>query len=218
MPLIKLLVTCCSTISFTGIREIFSREKGFKIVKETSAINEAILYSKKNPPDILLFCFNLFMAYMDLTFFSEIKKKAPHTKLVFFNSRATLEQELHLVRHGTYGIFKNNSPKRVLVNGIKKIHSGELWFSRKLMFSLTTSQIGALAETDSKKRKVSLTNRELEVLKTIAIGHTNSQIASQLCLAESTIKTHVNNIYKKIAVKDRLQASFYALKNNLVIR
>lgn len=218
MPPIKVLVACCSTISRSGIYEIFSWQRGFKVVKETAAINEAILFSKKEPPDIFLFCFNLFMANGDLTFFSEIKKKAPHTKFVLFNSRATFQQELHLVRHGTYGIFKNNSPKRVLVNGIKKIHTGELWFSRKLMSSLATSQLDTTAETDSKKRKLSLTKRELEVLKTLATGHTNSQIASKLCLAQSTIKTHVNNIYKKLGVKDRLQASFYAQKNNLLIR
>lgn len=217
MPSIKILVACCSTISRSGIYEIFSWQRGFKVVKETAAIKEAILFSKKDPPDIFLFCFNLFMANGNLTFFSEIKKKAPHTKFVLFDSRATFEQELHLVRHGTYGIFNNNSPKRVLVDGIKKIHTGELWFSRKLMFSLATSQL-SIEETDSKKRKISLTSRELEVLKKLVSGHTNSQIASQLCLAESTIKTHVNNIYRKIEVKDRLQASFYALKNNLVTR
>ena len=215
---IKLLVACCSTISRTGVNEIFSKEKDVKIVKEASAINEAIYYSKKDPPDIFLFCFNLFMANGNLNFYSEIKKKAPYIKFVLFNSRASFEQELHLVRQGTFGIFKYNSPKKALINGIKKIHAGELWFSRKLMLSLATSQLGINAKTDSKKLENSLTKREIEVLKTLATGHTNSQIASQLCLAESTIKTHVNNIYRKIAVKDRLQASFYALKNNLVIR
>lgn len=85
------------------------------------------------------------------------------------------------------------------------------------MLSLANPHLGALARTNSKMRKTSLAKRELDVLKALAGGHTNSEIASQLFLAEAT-KTHVNNIYKKLAVNDRLQASFYALKNNLVPR
>lgn len=218
MSPIKLLVACGSTICHAGIRNIFIERKNFKVVKEASTINKAILYSKKIPPDIFLICFQHFLESGNLRYITEIKKKVPNTKIVLFNSRATLEQELELVKQGGFGLLKHTYSKTFLVTALKKIHAGELWFSRKLMLSLASSHLGAIAGTDSKMRKAPLTKRELDVLRVLATGHSNSEIASQLYLAESTIKTHVNNIYKKLAVNDRLQASFYALKNNLVPR
>lgn len=218
MSLIKLLVACGSTIFHTGIRNICTEKEDFKVVKEASSINKAILYAKKSPPDLFLICFQHYLESGNLRYISEIKKKVPNTKIVLFNSRATLEQELELVKQGGFGILEHTCSNFFLVAALKKIHAGELWFSRKLMLSLLNPHLDALAGTNSKMRKTPLTKRELDVLKALAGGHTNSEIASQLFLAEATIKTHVNNIYKKLAVNDRLQASFYALKNNLVSR
>ena len=212
---IKILIACCSSLARAGAYDIFSKDKDFKIINEAGTMKEAILYSKKDPPDIFMFCYHIYGEIRDLKFMEEIKKKDFKTKLVLINSRATFEQELALVRQGVYGIFKYNFPKNNLINAIKKIHGGELWFSRKLMLGLGNTKLGAIKGSNSNNRKNHLTKRELSILEALSIGHTNPEIASKLYIAESTVKTHLNNIYKKLCIKNRLQASSYALKNNL---
>lgn len=218
MPQIKILIACCSTLERAGACELFSKGKDFKIIKEADTMKEAILYSKKNTPDIFMFCFNLYREIRNSKFKEEIKQKDLKTKFVLINSRATLEQELELAKQGVFGIFKYNSPKKILITAIKKIHGGEPFYSKKLILSLGNLKLGAFIGTNSKNRKNQLTKRELSILEALSKGHTNPEIAANLYIAESTVKTHLNNIYKKLCIKNRVQASSYAFKNNLFTR
>ena len=68
----------------------------------------------------------------------------------------------------------------------------------------------------SEDEHLELTRRELDILTLIAEGYKNREISSKLCVAEGTVKVHINNIYKKLDIKDRMQASFYALKHDLI--
>ena len=93
------------------------------------------------------------------------------------------------------------------------VYSGETYIEPSLMPLLNSS----LAERDVLKEKVSdLTRREMEVLKMIASGAFNKEIALTLNISERTVKNHVSNIFKKIGVSDRTQAAVFAIKNNII--
>ena len=109
------------------------------------------------------------------------------------------------------GGFQHDCPQAMLSKGIKAIFDGELWFPRAvlqayLMKSRTFNKTFSRSE-------VNLTDREVEVLKVMATGAKNSEIASTLNLSPHTIKTHIYNIFKKINASNRLQAVNWAQEN-----
>jgi DNA-binding NarL/FixJ family response regulator len=119
-----------------------------------------------------------------------------------------IEQEAF--RHGIRGIFYQTDPQPILIKGILAVLAGELWFSREaLTHCLLNQQTPSHREGDGGPGDASLTLREREILIMIASGLTNDEIAGQLNLSNHTIKTHAYNIYKKIKVPNRIQASLW---------
>ena len=109
------------------------------------------------------------------------------------------------------GGFQHDCPQALLSKGIKAMFDGELWFPRAvlqtyLMKSRTFNKTFSRSE-------VNLTDREVEVLKVMATGAKNSEIATSLNLSPHTIKTHIYNIFKKINASNRLQAVNWAQEN-----
>lgn len=108
------------------------------------------------------------------------------------------------------GIFYLDEPLDRFLKGVKAILKGELWFSRK-----TTSSI--LMETHYRRSNLAaaeamLTSREKEILIAIASGYSNSDIAEECFISPNTVKTHLYNIYKKIGVKNRLEATLWVAR------
>ncbi|WP_122032449.1 LuxR C-terminal-related transcriptional regulator [Aliivibrio sp. EL58] len=106
------------------------------------------------------------------------------------------------------GVFYESDDIKVISQGIKKIIIGEIWLSREItkeiIFSYREKQDGILTTA------VSLTEREKEILKLLSLGSSNIDMAKSLFVSENTVKTHLYNIFKKINVKNRLQAMMWA--------
>jgi len=109
------------------------------------------------------------------------------------------------------GGFLHDCPQGLLTKGIKAIFEGELWFPRKVLQQYLVKS-RAFNKTFSRS-EVNLTDREVEVLKVMATGAKNSEIATALNLSPHTIKTHIYNIFKKINASNRLQAVNWAQEN-----
>ncbi len=100
-----------------------------------------------------------------------------------------------------------------LVKAIKHIYQGETYIQPDLIPALNSR----LIHRDEDQEKIdALTRRELEVLKLVAKGHFNKEIAIQLDISERTVKNHISSIFRKIDVSDRTQAAVFAIKNNLI--
>ena len=106
------------------------------------------------------------------------------------------------------GVFYESDDIEVISQGMKKIIGGEIWLSRditkKIIFSYREKQDGILTTS------VSLTEREKEILKLLSLGSSNIDIANAIFVSENTVKTHLYNVFKKINVKNRLQAMMWA--------
>jgi DNA-binding NarL/FixJ family response regulator len=115
------------------------------------------------------------------------------------------------VMRGVQGIFFENDPPESLSKGVQAILKGEYWISREFLNRCVSETRAAMA--DSQEVRPSLTRREKEILFMVASGASNEEIAYELGISYHTVKTHLSNIYKKINVADRLQASLWATKN-----
>ena len=123
------------------------------------------------------------------------------------------------ISNGVHGIFFEDEPLASLKKGLSAVMNGELWFSRDTL-SATLSSLVEKNNIKSPKPSddVNLTRREKEILKLLALGKTNEQVAGKLNISTLTVKTHVSNIYRKINVPNRIQAIFWATKNYIQLK
>jgi LuxR family transcriptional regulator of csgAB operon len=133
------------------------------------------------------------------------------TPVAVFNVDPGHDHLTDLVMHGVRGIFYKTDPVGALVKGIAAIRKGELWVARKQLEACLCSANSVVM--DAGRSNSGLTRREVEVLSGIAAGATNEEIAENLCISISTVKTHNYKIFKKIGANNRMQASLWALSH-----
>lgn len=125
--------------------------------------------------------------------------------------RAISTEELFLW-NTLVGIFYTSDDVQMLQTGIDKILQGDMWFSRKFSQQYIT-HLRQNSKPVYKQAPRILTRRELQIITFLAMGASNQQIAEQLFVSENTVKTHLHNIFKKIEVKNRVQALIWAKEN-----
>jgi len=136
------------------------------------------------------------------------------TSVALFNVPDDRTLELEAITAGIRGIFYRNSPFKLMVKGVNAMLSNELWFSREAMSAFLLGKQNRPAEAALiADGQGELSQREKEILLMLAAGATNKDIAQKLFLSLNTIKSHIYNIYKKIDVPNRLQASLWAARN-----
>ena len=128
-----------------------------------------------------------------------------------FNLTRSLGIEKQALSHGTRGFFYTDDRLQTILRGTSLILDGELWASRKTMsecfFSLSSP------DRSGSKTTLILTRREVEILSLLAEGEENGSIANSLYISPHTVRTHLYHIFKKLKVKNRLQAVQWAIKN-----
>jgi LuxR family transcriptional regulator, positive regulator of biofilm formation len=133
--------------------------------------------------------------------------------LTFYNVHTEAGIENKAIEQGVHGLFYQKDSFKVLPKAIPPILRGELWFSRKTLSNCLLNGHGHVTSNRVSTDMAScLTERERQILIRIASGIGNQQIADELCISLHTVKTHIYNIYKKINVKNRLQASLWAAR------
>jgi len=188
-----------------------------KVIGEASNGIEAVMMAKQTQPDIVLL--DLIMPEMDgLQATSKIIETSPHSRVIILTSFGEEDKVLPAIRAGAQGYLLKDIPPTELVQAVREAYQGKVQLhpevARKLM-SLAAAKnepkIGHFA-TESEN---SLTDREQEVLRLIADGMNNHEIAVKLVISEKTVKTHVSNILNKLHLDDRTQAAIYALRHGL---
>ena len=122
------------------------------------------------------------------------------------------------IKNGAKGIFFEDDSLSSLKKGIKVLLNDDLWFSRDILQTTLSNLVVSRMEPPDPSDEKGLTRREKEILKLLALGKTNDQIANKLNISILTVKTHVSNIYRKINVPNRIQAIFWATKNFLLLK
>jgi DNA-binding CsgD family transcriptional regulator len=133
-----------------------------------------------------------------------------HDFLALFNITLGLGFEERIMSCGAHGFFYIHDSLEQMAKGVRAIFNGELWISRKIMAESLKKNVQYPIQ---RKNYSVLTPREVEVLTIMATGVTHAKSSDELCISPHTVKTHIYNIFKKIDVPNRLQASLWATKN-----
>lgn len=173
---------------------------------------------KTTTPDIILM--DIDMPIMDgLTATKEIKKFNPNILITILSNHDQKAKVLDAFSFGANAYCVKNIKMNELLNVFDIIASGGIWIDRQIagyIFDVLKNTESAKEETRKKAEDYNITERERNVLKLVADGLSNSEIAEQLIISQNTVKNHIASIISKLAVKDRTQIAVFALKNNLL--
>ena len=206
-----------------GLKQLLETDSEINVVAEAGDGYECLNLTNKTKPDIVLLDIN--MPNMDgIQVLNIMKQQKMLCKVIVLTIHNEIEYLVKALEIGCDGFILKDSDFDTLKKRLREtafltkkaifsVYSGETYIEPSLMPLLNSS----LAERDVLKEKVSdLTRREMEVLKMIASGAFNKEIALTLNISERTVKNHVSNIFKKIGVSDRTQAAVFAIKNNII--
>ncbi len=200
-----------------GLRVVLEYEDDLTVVAEASSGHEALLLAPAARPHVILM--DVQMPGMDgITATRQLLAQPQQgTKVVILTTFDRDDYLFEALRAGASGFLLKNSPPEDLVTAVRVIASGDALLDP----SVTRRVIEAAAGHPSLKPDVDvfdgLTEREREVLRHVATGLSNAEIASQLYLGEATVKTHVSNVLLKLGVRDRVQAVVWAYEKGFVV-
>jgi NarL family two-component system response regulator LiaR len=208
---IRILIVDDHAIVREGQRALIDTEPGMEVVGEAKDGVEAVEMAGALGPDLILL--DLHMPRKDgIEAIKEIKADNPEARVLVLTSFTEDEKVYAAIKAGAMGyLIKDSSPQQIL-SAIRKVHRGEVSMgpsiAAKLMRELQRS-------SDLPPTEEPLTAREGEVLKLVAKGLPNQEIAAKLVITERTVRTHVTNILSKLHLANRTQAALYALREGL---
>lgn len=213
MDAIKLVIADDHSMIREGLKQLLELDGQFKVIAEASDGVECLEILSKEAPDVLLLDINM-PNKNGLDVLKELNQSGNRkVKVLVLTVHNEVEYLIKAVELGVDGYVLKDSESSELKKAIMTILNGETYIQPDLIPMLNAKMISM--ENDYDKID-SLTKRELDVLKNLAIGMYNKEIATKLEISERTVKNHVSNIFKKIGVSDRTQAAVFAIRNNLI--
>jgi NarL family two-component system response regulator LiaR len=198
-----------------GVRSYLDTMPDFHVVGEASSGEEAVDLVSDLIPDIVLL--DLILPGIDgVETTRRIKKISPRTQVVVLTS---YHEDVHIfpaLKAGAISYILKDMKMDKLVEALRRAAQGEVTLHPRVAVRVLQNIRGENA--DAEPLFTELTERELDVLKLIAGGMTNSQIAEKLVISENTVKGHVSNILSKLHVADRTQVAVYAWQKGIVHR
>ncbi|MEH7307016.1 response regulator transcription factor [Neobacillus drentensis] len=209
---IRILIADDHHVVRRGLVFFLRTQKDLEVIGEAANGKEAVEQAQLLKPDIILM--DLIMPEMDgIQATKIIKEQQPEIKIMMLTSFSDQDHVIPALEAGASGFQLKDIQPDELVTSIKKIIGGE----NQLHPKATTHLLANLSNKAKQEKDLlaELTKREVDVLKEIAKGKSNKEIAASLFITEKTVKTHVSNLLSKLELADRTQAALFAVKNQL---
>jgi DNA-binding NarL/FixJ family response regulator len=199
-----------------GLKQLIELENDIKVVAEAADGVQAVDYYHIEKPDIVLMDINM-PKQNGLQALDSIKQKDPDARIIILTIHQEREYLFQALQFGANGYVLKDADGAILVEAIRKVYQGEAYIQATMAKELIVEfKRYTSGDAGSTRKSSLLSERELEVLRLVAKGMLNKEIAKVLFISEKTVKNHISNIFRKLKVTDRTQAAIYAIKNNLV--
>ena len=191
-----------------GIRDLLETEPDLQVVGEATNGREAVAGIEKLQPDLVLM--DLVMPEMDgIEAIRQIQARQPGVRTLVLTSFATDDKVFPAIKAGALGYLIKDTAPEDLLRAIRQVQRGEVSLHPAIAQKLLKEISGPAEQPPTPEP---LTEREAEVLKLIAAGLNNQEIATELVISVATVYTHVSNILSKLHLASRTQAALYALR------
>lgn len=214
---IRVLIADDHQVVREGLSAILNAKEDIEVIGEARDGVEAVEKAKELKPDVILMDISMpRMNGVEAT--RRIKLDQPQIGIVVLTMYEEEEYIFNLVKSGVTGYMLKNSDSSQIIKAIRSTYQGESVLQPSVA-SKILSEFSHLSERPAPKpsrTEQDLTDREVQVIKLIADGKTNKEIANVLTISEKTVKNHVRNIFQKLEVDDRTQAAILAIKKGLI--
>ncbi|MGH9459334.1 MAG: response regulator [Thermoanaerobaculia bacterium] len=211
---IRIVIADDHPIVLDGLEQLFRLEDAFEIVARCTTGQEALDAVRAHAPDILILDLRM-PQRSGLAVLRELQgEKNLATRVVVLTAALDEDEVLEAIRLGVRGVVLKEMAPRLLVQCVRKVHEGGQWLEKesigkaldKMLRTGGSSVAGAGA----------LTPREVEVVRLVAEGLRNKEIAERLLISEGTVKIHLHSIYEKLQIGGRVELSVYARDRGIV--
>ncbi len=207
----------------SGIRELINLENDYEVIANAANVNIAIALIKKYQPDLVLMDMN--MPEIDgITGISEVEKLGLGTKVIALTGYDDPDLIFRAMKLGAKGYILKTMASAQLIHALDEVTAGKIYLPNSLVskffqyFQDFEKNPNMQNQDDEENLLNYLTSREEEVLELLTNGITYKGVAAKLFISETTVKTHVNNIFQKLQVNDRTQAVLYAINKGFTNR
>jgi two-component system NarL family response regulator len=217
MERIKVLIVDDHRVVREGLSAILQSKENIQVLGEAQDGQEAVEKARSLLPDVILMDVSMpKMSGVEAT--RIIKREFPHIGIIALTMYEEQQYIFDLVRGGATGYLLKDSDSDQIVKAIQSVYRGESLIHPAVASKILV-EFSLLAQKKGKKSgwvEHDLTEREITVLRLVADGKTNKEIANNLDLSEKTVKNHVRNIFHKLQVYDRTQAAILAIRKGLI--
>jgi two-component system, NarL family, response regulator NreC len=206
-PTIRIVLADDHSVLRSGLRMLLDSEHGLEVVAEAANTEEAARYVRGHHPDVLILDLNM-PGESGLDLIPRLTADDPDTKIVVLTMQRDPAFARQALRTGALGYVIKDAADTELVEAVRAAARGNQYIN---------PQLGAkLLAMPADERPGDLSDRELEIVRLIALGHTNPEIASQLFLSIRTIEAHRSHIHQKLRISTRAELVRFALENRLI--
>jgi DNA-binding NarL/FixJ family response regulator len=186
-----------------GLRSLLELRDDMTVVAETERADEIQPMLEATPCDILLLDLQ-----MDRSSLIDIERLSERVPVIVVTASEVPEDAIAAIRAGARAVVFKRFAVETLVDAIEAVRAGDVW--------MPTSLQAHLAEGLRKSVNEPLTAREREIVRLVALGLRNAEVATKLFISEQTVKTHLNNIFQKLDVRDRVELTLYAIRAGII--
>ncbi|MCK5684776.1 response regulator transcription factor [bacterium] len=211
---IKIMLVEDHQIVLEGLKTLLDTEKNFEIIGEANNGVDALKFCTNNHPDIVILDIGLpGMSGMDVLI--HLTKNNPEVKVIILSMHADRFYVTSMIRSGAKGYLVKESAYEDLVKAINVVNDGGVYLSQKIKSMIIEDFVQGEGPSGN-SGKVKLTHRETDVLKLLANGKSNHEIAEILLISIKTVETYRSRLIKKLKLRNIAELTRYAIKNNLV--
>jgi DNA-binding NarL/FixJ family response regulator len=200
---IRLIIADDHALFRGGLKSLLRRQRDMQVVGEADTADSLIVTVAETACDILLLDLQMERWALD-----DIRQLATLTKVVVLTASESVEVAMVAMRLGARAVVQKRFAVQKLVEAIRVVAEGLVWMPPALQ--------AEVASQWSSSAPKSLTSRETEIVRYVANGLRNAEIAQRLAITEATVKTHINNVFDKLGLRDRVELAVYALRRGLI--
>ena len=218
---IRLILFCNHSLLKERLENYSSTHPGFKLIKSFPSLDAPGVKSITLQIDIALLCSSCILKSVrdSNSTLTDLYKIFPEIKPVVLNDNFTDPEKVELLKLGVRGFAPPDASAEKLEDVLQKVKKGEICVNRNvtnLSLQDMTSHTPSHIIKENEEQANALTDREIEILKTMTLGLKNKEIAEKLFISEKTVKTHINHLFHKLGVDSRSKAVFRALERKLI--
>jgi DNA-binding NarL/FixJ family response regulator len=202
---IRLVIADDHALFRGGLKSLLRRQRDMQVVGEAESAAAMMATVAETRCEILLLDLQ-----MERWALGDIQQLAAVTKVIVLTASESVENAIVAMRLGARAVVQKRFAVQTLVEAIHAVAEGLVWMPPSLQAEVTSQW--------SSPASKSLTSRETEIVQHVASGLRNAEIAQRLTITEATVKTHLNNIFDKLGLRDRVELAVYALRHGLVTK